>query len=101
MLSKPDKGIIKTILVVNPDNISDDKSFARTQSIRTFQQFVFFQMPEHSSLTHWGLNESSFGYSYRIHFFFDFLKLRFLNMPLISWKKKMRKSSIIDLIKRK
>ena len=89
MLSKPDKGIVKTILVVNPDNISsDDKSFARTQSLRTFQQFVFFQMPEHSSLTLLGLNESSVGYNYRIHFFFDFLKLRFLNLPLISLRKK-------------
>lgn len=74
--------------MVSPDNISsDDKSFARTRSRITFQQFIFFRMPEHSSLTHLGLNESSVGYSYTVHFFFDFLKLTFLILPQSLWRK--------------
>lgn len=51
MLLKPDKGIIKTILVVHPDNIFPyGKIFARTQSIITFQKSIFIQMPEHSGI---------------------------------------------------
>lgn len=89
MLSKPDKGIIKTILVVNPDNISDDKSFARTPEHKNFFSNLFSFRCQ--SIPVWHIEAwMKVQLVIVIEFIFSlhFLKLRFLNAPNLLERKK-------------